>query len=54
MPCGVSSYLYVCPELTAAMSASQNRIAETVELFYTADKASDVRGVTWECGLEIQ
>lgn len=25
------------------MSASQNRIAETVELFYTADKASDVR-----------
>lgn len=37
------------------MSASQNRIAETVELFYTADKASDVRTCHGrECGLEDQ
>lgn len=29
-------------ELTAAMSSSQQRIAETIELFYTADKQSEV------------
>ncbi len=32
-----------------AMTASQTRIAETLELFYTADRTSDVRPVGGGC-----
>lgn len=42
MPCGVSCSLPLLPLADpSAMAASQTRIAETISLFYTADRTSD-------------
>lgn len=48
--CGVVNYLsktlLTQGSTVPVMSASQARIAETLELFYTADRTSDVRNST--------